>query len=200
MNYPQGYILLKESTQLPPLSVLQAWFETKRDIYVRNVSKTSRKLNYQISRFEELHRFAFDNDGLQTQCIVFSGTAVSPVFIWAHIQDIVKVYWIDSPHHALHLHHLDECIELATDFQACLEHLELSYKAISEFIYWKRGQRPVGDDALQRYFAGRHWGVFSEAEVHVKQIARNETRAGILRRIDLEGAEETISADQPAPP
>jgi hypothetical protein len=200
MNYPQGYILLKKSTKLPPLNVLQAWFETKREIYVRNVSRTSRILNHQISRFEELHRFAFDNDDLDLQCIVFSGTAVSPAFIWAHIEDIVKVYWIDSPHHALEIHNLDMCIKLATNFHTCLVQLEIIYNAISEFIYWKRGQRPVGDDALQRYFAGRHWGVFSEAEVHVKQIARNETRAGILRRIDLEGAGEAISADQPAPP
>jgi len=33
---------------------------------------------------------------------------------------------------------------------------------------------------------GRNWGTISEAEIHIRQIAKNETRAGVLRRIDLE--------------
>jgi hypothetical protein len=200
MNYPQGYILLKESTKLPPLYTLEAWFETKRGIYVRKVSRTSKELNIKIAQIEELHRFAFNKNDFEMQCIVFSGTAISPAFLWAHIEDILKVYWIDSPEHALHLRYLHECIDVATEFQACIEHLRDSYATVSNYIFWKRGQRPVGDDDLLRYFAGRNWGTFSEAEIHVKQIAKSETRAGILRRIDLEGIDESTSAVQVAPP
>lgn len=198
MNYPQGYILLKESTKLPPLEVLEAWFETKREIYVRKVSRTSRKLNAKIDRFEELHRFAFNSNDTQMQCIVFSGTAVSPAFIWAHIDDILKVYWIDSPNHALNLYDLDECIQVVINFQSSLKYLRDSYETVSSYIYRKRGVRPVGDDDLLRYFSGRNWGTFSEAEIHVKQIAKSETRAGILRRIDLEGINKSNSAQQAA--
>jgi hypothetical protein len=182
------------------LEVLKAWFETKREIYVRKVSRTSRKLNKKIERFEELHRFAFKRADYQMQCIVISGTAISPAFLWAHINDILKVYWIDSPEHDEHLSHLDACIELTTDFQACLRHLDFAYTEISNYIYAKLEQRPLGDDILQRYFMGRNWGTFSDVEIHVAQIAKNETRAGILRRIDLEGVDESTSMEQTAPP
>jgi hypothetical protein len=33
---------------------------------------------------------------------------------------------------------------------------------------------------------GRLWGTTSEAEIHIRQIAKNETRAGVLIRLDLE--------------
>ncbi len=72
MNYPQGYILLKESTHVPPLATLEAWFETKRQIYVRTVSRTSRKLNAEIDALETLHRFAFRSSDYQMKSIVFS--------------------------------------------------------------------------------------------------------------------------------
>jgi hypothetical protein len=191
---------LVASTQLPPLNVLQAWFETKRGIYVRKVSRTSKKLNAEIASLETLHLFTFNSSDYRMKCIVFSGSAVSPMFLWAHINDILKVYWIDSPEHAVLVHRVHDAILNAMHFDDYVDDVEYAYQRMTNFIFAKLGKRPVGDDDIQRYFIGRKWRNTSEAELYIKQIARNETRAGILRRIDLEGAEETISADQPAPP
>ena len=44
MNYPQGYIFLKLTTQLPPLPMIQAWFGSSNAIYVRGVSEPSKVL------------------------------------------------------------------------------------------------------------------------------------------------------------
>jgi hypothetical protein len=187
MKYPQCYIFLSEKTKLPALEVLQAWFETKRELYVRGVSRTSKKLNDEIDHLKNLHRFVFNRHDGQMQCVVISGTEVNPIFLWAHLNDVLKVYWIDSPKHAMQVHYLYECIYTALHFQDYLSEINDSYHQISKYIFLKTGNKPVGDDDIQRYFMGRAWGTFSEAEIHVKQIAKNETRAGILRRIDLEG-------------
>ena len=187
MKYPQCYIFLSEKTKLQALDVLQAWFETKRELYVRDVSKTSKKLNEEIAHLENLHRFAFNRHDGQMQCIVISGTEVNPIFLWAHLNDVLKVYWIDSPKHATQLHKLYQCIYTTMHFQELISDIEGAYRHVSNYIYAKLGRFPVGDDHIHRFFVGRHWGTFSEAEIYIKQIAKNETRAGILRRIDLEG-------------
>ena len=44
---------------------------------------------------------------------------------------------------------------------------------------------------IERFFSGRDWGTRTEAEIHIRQIAKNETRAGVLWRIDLENQLET---------
>lgn len=186
MKYPQCYVFLSEQTKLPALDVLQAWFETKRELYVRGVSRTSRTLNAEIEHLENLHRFVFNRYDGQMQCIVISGTEVNPIFLWAHLNDVLKVYWIDSPKHATQLHKLYDCIYTTIRFQEFISEIEDAYRYVSNYIYAKLGKRPVGDDNIHRFFIGRHWGTFSEAEIHVKQIAKNETRAGVLRRIDLE--------------
>lgn len=43
----------------------------------------------------------------------------------------------------------------------------------------------VGDQDIERFIMGRAWGSVSEAEIHIKKIAKNETRAGVLVRLDL---------------
>ena len=44
---------------------------------------------------------------------------------------------------------------------------------------------------IERFFSGRDWGTRTEAEIHIRQIAKNETRAGVLWRIDLQNQLET---------
>jgi hypothetical protein len=50
----------------------------------------------------------------------------------------------------------------------------------------------TGDADIERFFSGRDWGATTEAEIHIRQIAKNETRAGLLRRFDLEKETETL--------
>jgi hypothetical protein len=65
-----------------------------------------------------------------------------------------------------------------------------TYSTLTNYIYSKTGQTLTGDADIERFFSGRDWGTTTEAEIHIRQIAKNETRAGILRRFDLEEHEE----------
>ncbi len=47
------------------------------------------------------------------------------------------------------------------------------------------GDKPFVDEQIEGLFASRMWGDRSTAEHHLKRIAKNETRAGILQRLDL---------------
>lgn len=191
MDYPQGYIFLEADTQLTPLKLLKDWFGKKSSIYVKDVSRTSKELNSRIRQLEDVHRFAFDNSDYRMKCIVFKGTCVSSMFIWKHIEKVLKVYWIDSPDHAMKFKLLHNCIEHVMLFDEHISDIEHSYGSVSDYIFSEQGIRPVGDDNIQRFFTGRHWGGFSEAEILVKQIAKNETRAGVLHRLDLESQESS---------
>ena len=190
MKYPQGYIFLNEQTKLPPLATLQAWFGGSADIYVRGVSKPSKVLDDRIALLEELHRYAMKKSDYQMQCVVFCGTAVSELFLIAHSSSMLKVYWIDSSEQAHKLKELSKYIRCALQVSHHIYKLQEEYLSLAKYIHRKTGQSLVGDTEIERFFIGRNWGTTSEAEIHIRQIAKNETRAGILRRFDLEEHKE----------
>ena len=186
MKYPQCYIFLKEKTQLPPISTLQSWFKTGTEIYVKGLSRDSKVLDDRISLLEELHRHAWKKSDYQMKCIVISDTLVSSTFLIAQSSDLIKVYWIDSPEHAKEIKQVSKHIRMSMNLTHSICSVEENYSSLSEYIYNKTGSMLVGDTEIQRFFMGRNWGTISEAEIHIRQIAKSETRAGVLRRIDLE--------------
>jgi len=186
MKYPQCYIFLKEKTQFPPLSTLQAWFKAKTEIYVKGLSRDSKVLDDRITLLEELHRHAWKKSDYQMKCVVVSDTIVSSTFLIAHSSDLIKVYWIDSPEHAKEIKQVSKHIRMSMNLTHSISSVEENYSSLSEYIYNKTGSMLVGDAEIQRFFMGRNWGTISEAEIHIRQIAKSETRAGVLRRIDLE--------------
>ena len=186
MKYPQCYIFLKEKTQLPPISTLQSWFKTGTEIYVKGLSRDSKVLDDRISLLEELHRHAWKKSDYQMKCIVISDTLVSSTFLIAQSSDLIKVYWIDSPEHAKEIKQVSKHIRMSMNLTHSICSVEENYSSLSEYIYNKTGSMLVGDAEIQRFFMGRNWGTISEAEIHIRQIAKSETRAGVLRRIDLE--------------
>jgi hypothetical protein len=185
MKYPQCYVFLSAQAKLPALDVLQEWFETKRDLYVRGVSRTSKCLNAEIDNLENLHCFAFNRHEAPMQCIVFSGTELNPVFLWAHINDVLKVYWIDSLDHAAKMQYLYEAIDTTVHFDECLDHVKDLFNELENYVVTKLGKTLVDDSKIYRFLTGRHWGTLTEVEIYIKQIAKNETRAGVLKRLDL---------------
>jgi hypothetical protein len=186
MKYPQCYIFLNEKTQFPPLSTLQAWFKAGTEIYVKGLSRDSKVLDNRITLLEELHRHAWKKSDYQMKCIVISDTIVSSTFLIAHRSDLIKVYWIDSPEHAKEIKQVSKHIRMSMSLTHSICSVEKNYSSLSEYIYNKTGSMLVGDAEIQRFFMGRNWGTISEAEIHIRRIAKSETRAGVLRRIDLE--------------
>jgi hypothetical protein len=190
MKYPQGYIFLNEKTKLPPLPTVQAWFGGRTAIYVRGVSKPSKVLNERIELLEKLHRYTMKKSDYQMQCVVFCGTAVSELFLIAQTHDLIKVYWVDSADQAKKINQLSSYINCAMQLDHHIIDVRETYSTLTNYIYSKTGQTLTGDADIERFFSGRDWGTTTEAEIHIRQIAKNETRAGILRRFDLEEHEE----------
>jgi preprotein translocase subunit Sec61beta len=190
MKYPQGYIFLNETAKLPPLATLQAWFGGSADIYVRGVSKPSKVLDDRIALLEDLHRYAMKKSDYQMQCVVFCGAAVSELFLIAHSSSLLKVYWIDSAEQAKKIKQLSKHIYCAMELRHYIREVRETYSALTNYIFATTGQTLTGDADIERFFSGRDWGTTTEAEIHIRQIAKNETRAGILRRFDLEEHEE----------
>jgi hypothetical protein len=174
------------------MEVLEKRFPAGADIYVRGVSKASKVLDDRIILLEELHRYAMKKSDYQMQSVVFCGTGVSDFFLLSNSSNILKVYWIDSSEQAHKLKELSKYIRCALQVSHHIDKLQDEYSSLAKYIYRKTGQSLVGDTEIERLFIGRNWGTTSEAEIHIRQIAKNETRAGVLRRFDLENEAETL--------
>lgn len=187
MKYPQGYLFLDESTQLPVLSTVQAWFTAKTEIYLPGVSPRSKLLDDRVEMLAGIHGYITKAKGvgLNMGCIVFNDTKLSQTFMLAHSTDIKKIYWIDSAEKARDIKKLDVAIRLCRRFDAYVEQFGETYYELTNYIFKKTGQTMVGDQDIERFIMGRAWGSVSEAEIHIRQIAKNETRAGVLVRLDL---------------
>ena len=192
MKYPQGYIFLNQTAKLPPLPTVQAWFGGRTAIYVRGVSKPSKVLDDRIALLEELHRYTVKRSAYTMQCIVFCGTAVSDFFLMSNPGDILKVYWVDSAAEAKKIKELSIYIHYAAELSLQIGRVRETYSNLTNYIHSKTGHTLTGDADIERFFSGRDWGTTSEAEIHIRQIAKNETRAGVMRRFDLEKETETL--------
>jgi len=185
MKYPQGYLFLDKSTQLPVLSTIQAWFTAKTEIYLPGVSPKSKLLDDRIAMLAGIHRHITKRGEFQMGCIVFNDTKLSQTFMLAHGSDIKKIYWIDSAEKARDIKNLAAVIRKSQVFSLGIEEFGKTYFELADYIFKKTGQTMVGDPDIQRFISGRFWGSTSEAEIHIRQIAKNETRAGVLVRLDL---------------
>jgi hypothetical protein len=126
------------------------------------------------------------------QCIVFCGTAVSDFFLMSNPDDILKVYWVDSAAEAKKIKELSIYIHYAAELSLQIGRVRETYSNLTNYIHSKTGHTLTGDADIERFFSGRDWGTTSEAEIHIRQIAKNETRAGVMRRFDLEKETETL--------
>lgn len=96
-----------------------------------------------------------------------------------------KIYWIDSSKHAESISRVRKAIDTAISFHICLDDANDAYFRVSQFILNHTGDLPFRDAQIDKFFQSRMWGDRSTAEQHLKRIAKNETRAGILNRLDL---------------
>jgi hypothetical protein len=70
-------------------------------------------------------------------------------------------------------------------FESCLSDIEDIFIELANYIYKKLGKTLVDDSNIYRFLLGRRCGTLTEAEIYLKHIAKNETRAGVLKRFDL---------------
>jgi len=185
MRYPQAYVLIDKQFELPPIKTLQIWCKSKSPVYIQGVSEKNASMEDRISAILEIHGHLDSKSAYSNHVVVFTGKKVGYFLKLAISNFPYKVYWIDSSKHAASIMRVKSAIDTAMTFQIHMHEAHDAYWEVSNFISKHTGDQPFRDEQMDRLFTSRMWGDRSTAEHHLKRIAKNETRAGILNRLDL---------------
>jgi len=187
MNFPRCCVAIDKKYDLPPLETIRKWAQTDYPVYVQNVSEFVDDLHIQTVGFLEIHYLIHSRTDDDVQMIIFHGKAVSSILLMALGSHLKKVYWADSEEHINEINKFAENIEYLEIFEDACRRADLALSALTDTIRARTGSGLAGEDAYWRSVSGReHWGNETEAKIVMRKIARDITRAGVLRRIDLE--------------
>ncbi|NDE33177.1 MAG: hypothetical protein EB017_14905 [Betaproteobacteria bacterium] len=95
------------------------------------------------------------------------------------------VTWIDSETHLKILLQLGMCLQTVDELDHYFSELYLRYDAIEDYILYKTGQEPESEPELEEIFRRRVMGQATKAELALKNVAIEVTRANMLYRKDL---------------
>lgn len=185
MNYPQAFLVISQGYELPDISVLQGWAHVEEPIYVKDVSNIDEEIDVKIEEIKNLHKYLNKKDYERNRVIVLSGTAIGYFLIIALGNYLQKVYWIDNEDQAEKIGYINYAIESAHEFNESIMIARRAYANIENCVGELLHDTVLRDDSLERFFISRMWGDQSIAEHQLRRIAKNETRAGILNRVDL---------------
>jgi len=187
MKFPRCCLAVDKKYQLPPLETIQKWVQCNEAVYVEGVSEFDDNLHIQTVDFLEIHYLIHSRVDDDVQLIIFHGKAVNSILLMALGSHLKKVYWADSEEHLIEINKFAENIECLEIFEDACRRADLALSALTDIIRARTGSGLAGEDAYWRSVSGReHWGNESEAKIVMRKIARDITRAGVLRRIDLE--------------
>jgi len=187
MNFPRCCVAIDKKYELPPLETIQKWAQTDDPVYVEKVSEFDEALHIQTVNFLEIHYLIHNLTDDDVRVIIFHGAAVGLNLIMALGSHLKKVYWADSEQHFNEINKFAENIEYLEIFEDSCRRADLALSALTDTIRARTGSGLAGEDAYWRSVSGReHWGNKSEARIVMRKIAGDITRAGVLRRIDLE--------------
>jgi hypothetical protein len=187
MKFPRCCLAIDKNYQLPPIETIQKWAQCNEAVYVEGVSEFDDNLHIQTVDFLEIHYLIHSRVDDDVQLIIFHGKAVNSFLLMALGSHLKKVYWADSEEHLIEINKFAENIECLEIFEDACRRADLALSALTDIIRARTGSGLAGEDAYWRSVSGReHWGNESEAKIVMRKIARDVTRAGVLRRIDLE--------------
>ena len=187
MNFPRCYVAIDKKYELPPLETIRKWAQTDYPVYVQNVSEFDDSLHIQTVDFLDIHDLIHSRVDDDVQLIIFHGKAVSSILLMALGSHLKKVYWADSEEHLNEINRFVHRLKDLEAFKRACNAADSALACLIDLIWEKTGSGIVGDDAYWRSVSGREcWGDKSEAEIVLRKIAGDLSRAGVLRRIDLE--------------
>jgi hypothetical protein len=187
MKFPRCYLAIDKKYQLPPLETIQKWVQCNEAVYVEGVSEFDDNLHIQTVDFLEIHYLIHSRVDDDVQLIIFHGKAVNSFLLMALGSHLKKVYWADSEEHLIEINTFAENIECLEIFEDACRRADLALSALTDIIRARTGSGLAGEDAYWRSVSGReNFGNESEAKIVMRNIGRDITRAGVLRRIDLE--------------
>jgi hypothetical protein len=187
MKFPRCCVAIDKKYQLPPIETIQKWVQCDEAVYVEGVSEFDDNLHIQTVDFLEIHNLIHNNADDDVQLIIFHGKAVSSILLMALGSHLKKVYWADSEQHLNEINRFVDRLKDLEAFKRACNAADSALACLIDLIWEKTGSGIVGDDAYWRSVSGREcWGDKSEAEIVLRKIAGDLSRAGVLRRIDLE--------------
>ena len=187
MKFPRCCLAIDKKYELPPLETIRKWAQTNDPVYVDNISEFDEDLHIQTLDVLEIHYLIHNPTDNDVRMIIFHGAAVGLNLVMALGSQLKKVYWADSEQHFNETHEFAENIEYLEIFEDSCRRADLALSALTNTIRARTGSGLAGEDAYWRSVSGReHWGNKSEARLVMRKIACDITRAGVLRRIDLE--------------
>lgn len=195
MKFPRCCVAIDKKYKLPPLDTIQKWVQSDEPVYVDNVSKFEDNLHMQTVDVMKIHSFIFDDKWQDIQLLIFHGTALSSFLTMALGSHLKKVYWADSEQHLNEIKRFGDRLKDLEAFKSACNAADSALACLIDLIWEKTGSGIVGDDAYWRTVSGREcWGDKSEAEIMLRKITQDITRAGVLRRIDLEDEPAELKA------
>ena len=187
MKFPRCCVAIDKKYQLPPIETIQKWVQCDEAVYVEGVSEFDDNLHIQTVDFLEIHYLIHSRVDDDVQMIIFHGKAVNSFLLMALGSHLKKVYWADSEEHLIEINKFAENIECLEIFEDACRRADLALSALTDIIRARTGSGLAGEDAYWRSVSGReNFGNESEAKIVMRNIGRDITRAGVLRRIDLE--------------
>ena len=197
MKFPRGYLVIDGACQLPPVETLRIWCQSEEPVYLAGISEFDDYFHMQTVDFLRVHDFIDDLTNENSQLVIFHGTKVSEMMLMAVSGHYKKIYWADSQEHLNEIEEMIKVIEKNDDFVWAFDNTDEALRHLSHFIKFKTGQPILGQEAYrQGVSALRTFGNKLEPEVALRKIAKAITRAGVLRRIDLEGEVENTTDHQ----
>jgi hypothetical protein len=196
MDYPRAFVFINGDEDMPPLASVRKWFGSKSssDVYVQGQSPVDEELDLAIKIISHIRCFSNDWSNNLEHCIVASITQVSLLAQTGLSERWCGISWMDSQSHGESQGVLSEAISGIVDLEEKFIEIEQCYAGLTDYVLKKTGQSMVSEPDLNRVLSGRHFSAQTEVEAHLKVIAKNETRSGVLWRIDLEDDSTTTQA------
>lgn len=196
MDYPRAFVFINGDEDMPPLASVRKWFGSKisSDVYVPGQSPVDEELDQAIETMSDILYYADCLSDTDQHCVVVSTRQISPIAQQALSERWDTTSWMDSEAHHKKLKRLSDVVFKAQDFNALFEQLDLNYSSLAQYICETTGQSMIAEPDLTRVFSGRNVMARTEVEAHIKKIVQDETRSGVLWRIDLEGDSTTTQA------
>ena len=187
MKFPRCCLAIDKNYQLPPIETIQKWAQCNEAVYVEGVSEFDDNLQVQSFNFLAIHNLIHNNADDEVHLITFHGTAVGINLIMALGAHLKKVYWADSEEHLDEINRFVDRLKDLEAFKRACNAADSALACLIDLIWEKTGSGLAGEDAYWRNVSGReNFGNESEAKIVMRKIACDITRAGVLRRIDLE--------------
>jgi hypothetical protein len=196
MNYPQAFVLVNKSAELPCLEVLQSLLgsTTTHDVYVQGITKEDKDLENTIRSMMMFSGYLDPKPNTPMRCVIASTTNVSGLDKEPLTNQIRHIFWIDSVKHLKNIEFISSAVAIMYAIVDKLDEAAELHESLATFVQ-QVGKKP--ESFVPRstsYFETMMDQATSDIEKLLRTITQNGTRTNMRRRKDLERLEGSQQA------